>query len=297
MRKGEKIDWGTGIPKYQKEDLMTKDEIHDFGIEVVCGILKTEGHNLEIVNNTFGYFPSIISVKENKVHAIVVLTDIAPKIPEISYENKRRLIEMCEEKEFIPCFASVGIGSNDSLRFENQIALNGDGYYVRFLGLEFISNDTPKLGTKEYAAWCLYNLGMAYTNKDISYIENNIDDNCTWYSEFSNYKYNDKNEILEYYNAKLDTIRKSNTVIFFEIVEFDGDFSEIVVDNLYIKGDSVGKSNVRIPQKNGELALLIHQELEGQTNGLIISANFNDDGKIVDISLHDPYKFNFKKYY
>ena len=40
MRNGEIIDWGEGLLNYSIKDLMTKEEVHYFGIEVIGGYLN-----------------------------------------------------------------------------------------------------------------------------------------------------------------------------------------------------------------------------------------------------------------
>lgn len=132
-------EWVDGIPEYTEEDLMTKEEIHSFGVEVVAGQLKGEGYKIINFNPKFGLYPSIIAENDNEVVAVVVKTDIAPNKPELTEIDKQGIINFCDGYPTKPCFASVSIGSADGVRFEKSLALVGDGYLVLYKGLEYIS--------------------------------------------------------------------------------------------------------------------------------------------------------------
>ncbi|NCB42804.1 MAG: hypothetical protein EOM59_09310 [Clostridia bacterium] len=133
-----KISYKPGIPKYSQADLMSEQEIHDFGIEIVFGFLKAEGYAILDVQTEKGIHPSIIANKKGKLYIIEVSTEIAPKMGELPGLLKSQLIEHGAKMNAIPCFASVGIGSCDGKRFEASIALKGDGFYANFTGLEYL---------------------------------------------------------------------------------------------------------------------------------------------------------------
>ena len=131
--------WGNGIPNYTEEDLMKKQEIHSFGVEIVAGQLKKEGYKIINFNRVLGLYPSIIAENNTEVVAVVVKTDIAPNKPELCVEDKLGIVGFCDGYPTKPCFASVSIGSIDPVRFEKSLALVGDGYHVLYRGLEYIS--------------------------------------------------------------------------------------------------------------------------------------------------------------
>lgn len=296
MRKGEIIDWGEGIPNYSIKDLMTKEEVHDFGIEVIGGYLNKKGFEVLNVNNTLNMFPSIIAKKDEQLYAVVVMTDIIPVVPKMYYDNKRKLIDLCKSRNYIPAFASVPIGSVDSERLERSIALHGDGYYTNFAGLEYISMEKPELGSEDYISNCIYDFATGYEEINVNLIKKHLDQACNWYSEFSKSRYNGKEEVLNYYKEKFMTLKNSNTTIYSELVQFKGDYAEIIAKELELPNKIVKNAKVKFPQEDNKIALLIEQELNGETVGLLIDFDFNKNGKIDDIKLLDPYKYKFVTY-
>lgn len=135
-----KIDYGKGIPKYEIKDLMRKEELHDFGIEIVFGCLKNDGYEILDVKTEIGVHPSIIAKIGRELYMVEIVTDVAPKNGELEDQLKKQLIEHSLKMNAIPCLASVGIGACDSERFSASLALRGDAFYANFTGLEFLSD-------------------------------------------------------------------------------------------------------------------------------------------------------------
>lgn len=138
IRRGIKKDWGKGIPIYTERDLMTKEEIHDFALEVIFGILKNDGYEILHMNRDYGVNPSYVCEKEGKKYAIHLSSDIAPNHPTLSSTDKNQLIKYCDLHDLNPVFCPVSFGAIDAERFDKGIALVGDGYYCNFKGFEFI---------------------------------------------------------------------------------------------------------------------------------------------------------------
>jgi hypothetical protein len=120
-------DWGKGIPDYTGEDLMTEEEIHSFGVEIVAGQLQKDGYKIIHFNPILGSYPSIIAEDDKEALAIIVSCDIAPKKPKLKLTDKFGIIGYCNGYPTKPCFASISIGSSDPIRFEKSLALVGDG--------------------------------------------------------------------------------------------------------------------------------------------------------------------------
>ena len=64
MRSGEEIDaLAKNVKTMTDKQLMTADEIHDFGVEVVFDQLKKEGYEMQSVNTKVGINPQIVAKK------------------------------------------------------------------------------------------------------------------------------------------------------------------------------------------------------------------------------------------
>ncbi len=133
------VKWGKGIPKYNKEDIMTKEELLDFAMEnVAIYEFDKEGYMIVDSDNTIGAYPNFIVEKDNKTYFVLVKADIAPKMPKLSEKDRKEMIKEAKEVDAIPMFAPVGFGSSDPERFEASLALRGDGFYCNYKGLEEI---------------------------------------------------------------------------------------------------------------------------------------------------------------
>ena len=135
--KCEKRDWGKGIPNYKQEDLMSKEEIYDFALEAVCNY-ESKQHKIISVSPNLNSIPSIVMEIEGKLSFVLVEADIVPNIPTLDSRKKMLFINHSKNFDANIYYASVSFGSKDAERFEKSIALKGDGYYCRYLGLEKI---------------------------------------------------------------------------------------------------------------------------------------------------------------
>ncbi len=135
----ERKNWGKGIPRYIEEDLMTKEELLDFAMQIVKQFeLDKKGFELVSANNKLGIYPNFVVRKDNTLLFILVKADIAPRMPELTEDDKKIMIEQSKKYDAIPLFAPVGFGSTDPERFDKSIALRGDSFYSNYVGLEEI---------------------------------------------------------------------------------------------------------------------------------------------------------------
>ena len=132
-------DWGKGIPKYKEEDLMTQEELLDFAMQIVKQFeLDKNGFELISANNKIGFYPNFVVKKDDILSFILVKADIAPRMPELTVEDRRIMLEQSKKFNAKPLYAPVGFGSTDSDRFDKSLALRGDEYYCNYVGLEEI---------------------------------------------------------------------------------------------------------------------------------------------------------------
>lgn len=132
-------DWGHGIPKYLPRDLMSKEEIFDFAMQIIRDFeMKQNGYEIIDEYASQSLSPNFIAMKNGRKYYVTVKADIAPNIPELTKREKFDIKAIATRDNAIACFASVSIGSTDMNRFTAGLALCGDGFYTRYTGLEWI---------------------------------------------------------------------------------------------------------------------------------------------------------------
>jgi hypothetical protein len=103
------ISFTRGNKGEEMDELMTGDEIHDFGIEVVCTQLQKEGHEIVSVQSKFEENPQIIATKDGRLKFITVRTACYPSKGKL--ESKQLAFELIAHADMhkATCyFASVG---------------------------------------------------------------------------------------------------------------------------------------------------------------------------------------------
>ena len=86
--------------------------------------------------------PNIIARIDGKPAFILAEGDLYPKTPELSFEKRKVLTERAKQFDYDCYYAPVSFMPGDLLRAEKGIALRGDSYYIRFLGLEKVEDLT-----------------------------------------------------------------------------------------------------------------------------------------------------------
>ncbi len=125
-------NWGKGIPKYSNEDIMTKDELFDFGMDAAIQRIKAEGYsNIHAIFN-YRSIVNIVTEKNNETYFICVKTSIAPEIARLDTEESNELKEICKKAKALPLFVPIVIESVDDERFQAQLALIGDDFDYRY---------------------------------------------------------------------------------------------------------------------------------------------------------------------
>ena len=137
--------------KMPSQDIMTKEEIHNFGIEVVSNQLLKEGHQIKSTNDKIGINPQIVAIINGKLSFIAVRTDCYPKKGKLSRQEHFQMIEHSEEHSARPYFASVGIANADcKTDSERSVAVKGAGFHISYTGLLVITqSDRVKVWDKD----------------------------------------------------------------------------------------------------------------------------------------------------
>jgi hypothetical protein len=119
------------------QDIMTEDDIHDFGINIVAEHSQKDGFELVSINKDRKYNPQIVAKKNDQLAFIVVRTACYPNKGSLDDEALlEKLISHADQHSAICYFASVGI-ANSKGRTEDEISipLKGAGFYVSYEGL------------------------------------------------------------------------------------------------------------------------------------------------------------------
>lgn len=134
----QQVDWGEGIPDYKPNDLLTPIEVFDFAMQVLGMYFRQEGY--EILNRI--NFPGAINnydvEKDGKRYFVVVREYLYENPRKISEQERQECLRAAKQMGVIPVVAYVGFCSTDETRFNEKLALYGDGYYCNFEGLEEI---------------------------------------------------------------------------------------------------------------------------------------------------------------
>lgn len=276
-------DWGKGIPKYTEEDVLKGLELHAFCTNIVAQSMQDEGFTIEgiAVNNT----PTqVIANKNGKRYIVIVAGDVFPFEGKISYGMKKQFSDFCKNQNVIPMFASVGLMSSDQGRMAAGLALKYDGYMIKYTGNEDLNNVVfPSVNDENYQAWCVEKIVKAYETGYFSPLYELFADDIQFHSQWVLEPMIGKKALINYYDGKGDSIRKSNTKI---------SGSTVVIVKDYKKS-----GNVVLMSEPGRICALISQKLRGETNQIFISPKFDENNKLIELSLNDPGLFDYKSLY
>jgi hypothetical protein len=125
-------------------ELMTDEEIHNFGIDVVADDLKNDGYEILRVNYTMGMNPQIAARKGDQLAFIVVRTACYPDKGRLEEAAHFQIIEHADEFDAIPFFASVGVANAEATTEEQKgIPVRGAGFHAEYDGIVIISRSDP----------------------------------------------------------------------------------------------------------------------------------------------------------
>ncbi len=119
---------------------MSKQDIHSFGIEIVCKQLMKDGWMIESADGDADIetHPQIIAAKDGETAFFVVRTDIHPGRGRFDegQEAFENLVRHATEHGALCYFASVGISNSTGTTGEEMaVPVKGVGYNVQFEGL------------------------------------------------------------------------------------------------------------------------------------------------------------------
>ena len=134
----EKREWGIGIPDYTEDDLMTKGELLNFAMQLIIDReLKENGYTVVSATDNTNAIANIVARKDEDYYLIAVTGYCDYEEPEIDLERRLKLQSLGDTFNASCYYAPVGFRScTDLLRFNQCLALKGDGFYSKYEGLK-----------------------------------------------------------------------------------------------------------------------------------------------------------------
>ena len=71
--------------------LMTKEEIHEFGLQILSRYLEANAYEIEMMHPNMQMFPHVIAKKNGQLVFIIAATDVYPNKGKFSDDEKAAL--------------------------------------------------------------------------------------------------------------------------------------------------------------------------------------------------------------
>lgn len=125
--------------RVDSKPIMTPEEIHDFGLQIVRSLLEKDGYEIAAVNTDTDKYPSIVGLKGAETAFILVRTACYPEKGQVAPHECAHMITHAEKSKATPYLASVGICNCDAkTEAEKSIPVKGAGFSVMFDGLYLV---------------------------------------------------------------------------------------------------------------------------------------------------------------
>ncbi|HTZ40806.1 MAG TPA: hypothetical protein VMB77_11630 [Syntrophales bacterium] len=128
----------------EKKETMTREEIHNFGIQIVCEEMAREGYELLGANPSVAMTPQIVARKNGRLCFVIVRTDVFPNKGKLAGDKELFYnLEHADRNDALCYFASVGICNAAAADAGDEKAMGvpvrDDGFYVDFDGLKVMT--------------------------------------------------------------------------------------------------------------------------------------------------------------
>lgn len=128
----------------EEKNQMTIEEIHDFGVQIVCEAMTKDGYEIIGANPSLSVTPQIVARKKGRLCFVVVRTDVYPNRGKLSDKDFHQNLQHAERNDATCYFASVGIcnAAATDARDEQgmRIPVREAGFYVDFDGLKVMTS-------------------------------------------------------------------------------------------------------------------------------------------------------------
>lgn len=125
--------------KERKGQLMSKEELHLFAVEILTNLYKSEGMEIVDKNRIIGneYPQFVMKSKNGKLYYVVVEAATFPTKPDTLYStNYSNILHLASDFNAIPVFAGISFANATNEDMSKIVC--GDGYFVAFKGLEHL---------------------------------------------------------------------------------------------------------------------------------------------------------------
>ncbi|MCQ2558304.1 MAG: hypothetical protein MJ135_04195 [Oscillospiraceae bacterium] len=130
-------DWGEGIPVYDQSDRIVIEELMDFAMDIVQQYaVERYGYSIAESHSSPVFLPNLILEKDGQLYYAAVEAAIAPELPRLHPKKLEALKGFAASMDAKCLYAPVGIGSTDTQRFSERLALCGDSFMVNFNGFQ-----------------------------------------------------------------------------------------------------------------------------------------------------------------
>ena len=278
-------DWGRGIPKYTKDDVLSHMELQAFCVDIAAGVLEQEGFSIDGAN--VENKPTLIfASKGKKQHVAIVAGDVFPYKGKIPFAMKKNFSEFCKKRGAIPMLVSIGIMSDDFERAAAELALKYDKVKA-FKEIEYLSKVTfPNAGDEGYREYVLEHIIDAYSTGRFEKIYQYFADDIVYRSQWVITPLEGKSALIEYMDGKGRTLRESKSKIAGSVVA------------LRKKHDMT--QLLKMFDEKPVTCALLRQEKEASKGGytwILAFPKFNENNMISEIILCDPARYSIKPYH
>ena len=110
-----------------ERELMTRQDLHTFGLEVLVTWLEKNGYQIEFVQPVVDMLPSVFAKRFDGLTVIVAATEMYPNKGQFNELEKTDLQEMCKELKAKLAFAGIGLVNGEGLPNQDK-ELMGKAY-------------------------------------------------------------------------------------------------------------------------------------------------------------------------
>lgn len=123
-------------------ELMTEQEIHEFGLQVLIQYLQGKGYDIEFAQPDKKSLPHIVAKSGEQLTFIIAATDIYPNKGKISDADKGAVLEHAKNFDAQSACAYLGLVNAEGVEKNDKALMSKAFKNARFMtdfgGLEFI---------------------------------------------------------------------------------------------------------------------------------------------------------------
>ena len=128
----------------ETKNVMTREEIHDFGVQIVCEAMLEDGYEILGANPLLAATPQIVARKNGRLCFVVVRTDVYPRKGRLADDRELFYnLEHAERNQAECYFAGIGICNAAATDAGDETAMGvpvrEGGFYVDFDGLKVMT--------------------------------------------------------------------------------------------------------------------------------------------------------------